>query len=197
MSALEHQIDQIVAPLGAIRPATRGSGRPVARRHTALGAAVAVLLAAVALGATWAVLDATATPDEGPTSPGRPLACLGLVGGTAAHAEQVAKAAGYTVQWRFEVWDPGGRSSNEVPDAKIPADAVVEQVAVGTEGQLFIIVHAADDPNAPPICALAEVQGSAVGHAEGRRRHAQTHDCRGRDRRHHWCRCGSRLVFWH
>ena len=50
MSALEHQIDQIVAPLGAIRPATRGSGRPVARRHTALGAAVAVLLAAVACG---------------------------------------------------------------------------------------------------------------------------------------------------
>jgi hypothetical protein len=138
VSALEHQIDQIVAPLGAIRPATRGSGRPVARRHTALGAAVAVLLAAVALGATWAVLDATATPDEGPTSPGQPLACLGVVGGTAAHAEQVARAAGYTVQF------------NEVPNAKIPADAVVEQVAVGTEGQLVLIVHAADDPNAPP-----------------------------------------------
>ena len=150
MSDLEHQVNQIVAPLGAISPATRGSGRPVARRHAALAVTLAVLLAAVALGATWAVLDTTATPDEGPTSPGQPLACLGIPGGTAAHAEQVAKAAGYRIVWRFEVWEPGGRSSNEVPDAKIDADAVVERVAPGTDGQLVIIVHAADDPNAPP-----------------------------------------------
>ena len=70
MSDLEHQVDRIVAPLGGIAPATRGSGRPVARRHAILGVAVAVLMAAVALGTTWAVLDATATPDEGPASPG-------------------------------------------------------------------------------------------------------------------------------
>jgi len=82
MSDLEHQVDRIVAPLGGIAPATRGSGRPVARRHAILGVAVAVLMAAVALGTTWAVLDATATPDEEPTSPGQPLACLGIPGGT-------------------------------------------------------------------------------------------------------------------
>jgi hypothetical protein len=151
MSDLEHQIDRIVAPLGAISPATRGTGRPVARRHTVLGIVVAVLLAAVALGATWAVLDATATPDEGPTSPGQPLACLGIPGGTAAHAQRVAEAAGYTIEWRFEVWNPDGRSSNEVKNATIPPDAVVEQAVPGTDGRLVILVHAADDPNAPPV----------------------------------------------
>jgi hypothetical protein len=149
MSDLEHQIDRIVASLGAISPATRGTGRPVARRHTVLGVAVAVLLAAVALGASWAVLDATATPDEAPTSPGQPLACLGIPGGTAAHAQQVAEAAGYTIEWRFEVWSPDGRSSNEVKNATIAPDDVVEQAALGTDGRLVIIVHAADDPNAP------------------------------------------------
>jgi hypothetical protein len=151
MSDLEHQIDRIVAPLGAITPATRGTGRPVARRHTVLGVVVAVLLAAVALGATWAVLDATATPDEGPTSPGQPLACLGIPGGTAAHAQQVAEAAGYTIEWRFEAWSPDGRSSNEVKDATIAPDDVVEQAALGTDGRLVIMVHAADDPNAPSV----------------------------------------------
>ena len=152
MSDLEHQVDRIVAPLGGIAPATRGSGRPVARRHAILGVAVAVLMAAVALGTTWAVLDATATPDEGPASPGQPLACLGVVGGTAAHAEQVVTAAGYTIQWRLLVYtDDGNFQSNRV--ASVPSDAVVEQVAVGTEGQLIILVHAANDPNAPPPAA--------------------------------------------
>ena len=152
MSDLEHQVDRIVAPLGGIAPATRGSGRPVARRHAILGVAVAVLMAAVALGTTWAVLDATATPDEGPASPGQPLACLGVVGGTAAHAEQVITAAGYTIQWRLLVYtDDGNFQSTLVASA--PSDAVVEQVAVGTEGQLIILVHAADDPNAPPPAA--------------------------------------------
>jgi hypothetical protein len=150
MSDLEHQIDRIVAPLGAISPATRGTGRPVARRHAVLGVAVAVLLAAVALGATWAVLDATATPDEGPASPGQPLACLGITGGTAAHAKQVAEAAGYTIVWRFEVWSPDGTSSAEVPNATIEPDDVVEMAALGTGGELVILVHAPDDPNAPP-----------------------------------------------
>jgi len=152
MSDLEHQVDRIVAPLGGIAPATRGSGRPVARRHAILGVAVAVLMAAVALGTTWAVLDATATPDEGPASPGQPLACLGVVGGTAAHAEQVITAAGYTIQWRLLVYtDDGNFQSTLVASA--PSDAVVEQVAVGTEGQLIILVHAANDPNAPPPAA--------------------------------------------
>jgi hypothetical protein len=152
MSDLEHQVDRIVAPLGGIAPATRGSGRPVARRHAILGVAVAVLMAAVALGTTWAVLDATATPDEGPASPGQPLACLGVVGGTAAHAEQVVTAAGYTIRWRLLVYTADGNfQSNRV--ASVPSDAVVEQVAVGTEGQLIILAHAADDPNAPPPTA--------------------------------------------
>lgn len=152
MSDLEHQVDRIVAPLGGIAPATRGSGRPVARRHAILGVAVAVLMAAVALGTTWAVLDATATPDEGPASPGQPLACLGVVGGTAAHAERVVTAAGYTIQWRLLVYtDDGNFQSNRV--ASVPSDAVVEQVAVGTEGQLIILAHAADDPHAPPPAA--------------------------------------------
>ncbi len=152
MSDLEHQVDRIVAPLGGIAPATRGSGRPVARRHAILGVAVAVLMAAVALGTTWAVLDATATPDEGPASPGQPLACLGVVGGTAAHAEQVVKAAGYTLEWRLLVYaEDGNPQSDRV--ASPPPDAVVEQVAVGTEGQLIILTHAATDPNAPPPVA--------------------------------------------
>jgi len=152
MSDLEHQVDRIVAPLGGIAPATRGSGRPVARRHAILGVAVAVLMAAVALGTTWAVLDATATPDEGPASPGQPLACLGVVGGTAAHAEQVVTAAGYTIQWRLLVYTDDGNFQS-TPVASAPSDTVVEQVAAGTEGQLIILVHAADDPNAPPPAA--------------------------------------------
>jgi hypothetical protein len=150
MNGLEHQVDGIVAPLGGIAPATRGSGRPVARRHAVLGVAVAVLMAAVALGATWAVLDATATPDEGPASPGQPLACLGVVGGTAANAEQVVEAAGYTIDWRIEIWNADGTTDQAA--ASVPApDDVVEQVALGTEGQLVILVHAADDPNAPAV----------------------------------------------
>lgn len=149
MSELEHQVDRIVAPLGRISPATRGSGRPVARRHAILGVAVAVLAAAVALGATWAVLDATATPDEGPANPGRPLGCLGVVGGTAAHAEQVAEKAGYTISWRLVVYAADGSfESNPVPG--VDPDDVVEQVALGTNGQLVILVHNPGDPNAPP-----------------------------------------------
>ena len=149
MSDLELQVHQMAAPLGAIRPATRGSGRPVARRHTALGVAVAVLLAAVALGATWAVLDATATPDEGPTSPGQPLACLGVVGGRATHAEQVVKAAGYRISWRLMIRDADG-GLNSHPVATAEPDDVVEMTALGTSGELVVFVHAAGDPNAPP-----------------------------------------------
>jgi hypothetical protein len=150
MSELEHQVDRIVAPLGGIAPATRGSGRPVARRHAILGVAVAVLTAAVALGATWVVLDATATPDEGPASPGGQLACLGVVGGTAAHAEKVVTAAGYTIQWQVVVYAEDGSFDSKTV-ATPPSAAVVEQVATGTEGRLVILVHAAGDPNAPPV----------------------------------------------
>lgn len=148
MSDLEHQIDRIVAPLGAISPATRGTGRPVARRHAVLGIVVAVVLAAVALGTTWAVLDATATPHEGPTSPGQPLACLGIVGGNAGHAQKVAEAAGYTISWRFVTWGSDGTLDSD-PVANVKPDDVVEQAAPGTDGRLVILVHAADDPNAP------------------------------------------------
>jgi hypothetical protein len=150
MSDLEHQVDRIVAPLGGIAPATRGSGRPVARRHAILGVAVAVLMAAVALGTTWAVLDATATPDVGPASPGRPLACLGVVGGTAAHAERVVTAAGYTAEWRLVVYAPDQTFDSKTV-ASPPPDAVVELVAPATDGHLVILVHAADDANAPPV----------------------------------------------
>jgi hypothetical protein len=149
MSDLEHQIDRIVAPLGRISPATRGSGRPVARRHAILGVAVAVLAAAVALGATWAVLDATATPDEGPASPGQPLGCLGIVGGTAGHAQQVAEQAGYTVSWRVVVTAADGTFESDTV-AQVPPDDIVDQVALGTDGQLVILVHSPDEANAPP-----------------------------------------------
>ncbi|HEY7259769.1 MAG TPA: hypothetical protein VH459_11895 [Gaiellales bacterium] len=147
MSDFEHQIDRIVAPLGRISPATRGTGRPVARRHAILGVAVAVLAAAVALGATWAVLDATATPDEDPASPGGALHCV--VGGTAENAEQVATAAGYTIQWQLVAY-AGDQSFDSETVKSPPADAVVEQAAPGTDGQLVILIHAANDPNAPP-----------------------------------------------
>lgn len=149
MSDLEHRIDLIVAPLGGISPATRGSGRPVARRHRILAIAVAVLAAAVALGATWAVLDATATPDEGPANPGRPLGCLGVVGGTAGHAEQVAEKAGFTISWRLVVYAADG-SFESNPVARVGADDVVEQAALGTGGELVLLVHDPADPNAPP-----------------------------------------------
>lgn len=149
MSDLEHQIDRIVAPLGGISPATRGSGRPVARRHAILGVAVAVLAAAVALGATWAVLDATATPSDGPASPGGPLGCLGIVGGTADHAQQVAEEAGYTISWRLVVTAADGTfESDTVPS--VPAEDIVDQVALGTDGQLVILVHSPEEANAPP-----------------------------------------------
>jgi hypothetical protein len=147
MSDFEHQVDRIVAPLGRISPASRGQGRPVARRHAILGVAVAVLAAAVALGATWAVLDATATPDEGPGSPGGALPCV--VGGTAGHAEKAATAAGYTIEWRLVVYAADGTfESNAV--ANPAADDVVEQLAPATDGRLVILVHSPDDPNAPP-----------------------------------------------
>ena len=147
MSDLEHQVDRIVAPLGRISPATRGTGRPVARRHAILGVLVAVLVAAVALGATWAVLDATATPDEGPGSPGGPLLCV--VGGTAAHAEKAATAAGYTIEWRLLVYAADGTFNSKAVADPAP-EHVVEQLAPGTDGQLVILVHSPDDPNAPP-----------------------------------------------
>jgi hypothetical protein len=149
MSDFEHEIDRIVAPLGGISPALRGSGRPVARRHAILGVAVAVLAAAVALGATWAVLDATATPDEGPASPGQPLGCLGIVGGTAAHAEQVAENAGYTLSWRVITTAADGTFESDTVSS-VPPDDIVDQVAVGSDGQLVIIVHSPEEVNAPP-----------------------------------------------
>ena len=149
MSDFEHQVDRIVAPLGRISPATRGSGRPVARRHAILGVAVAVLAAAVALGATWAVLNATATPDEGPANPGRSLGCLGVVGGTAAHAEQIAEKAGLTISWRLVVYAADGSFESNPVDT-VAGDDVVEQVAVGAGGELVILVHDPADPNAPP-----------------------------------------------
>jgi hypothetical protein len=149
MSDFEHHVDRIVAPLGRISPATRGSGRPVARRHAILGGLAAVLAAAVALGATWAVLNATATPDEGPANPGQRLGCLGVVGGTAAHAEQVAGTAGLTISWRLVVYAADGSFESNTVD-QVAGDDIVEHVAVGTGGEIVILVHAPDDPNAPP-----------------------------------------------
>ena len=88
---------------------------------------------------------------NGPASPGQPLACRGVTGGSAAHARQVAEAAGYSIVWKFRVWSSDGKSSDEVPSATIDPNDVVELAALGTGGQLVILVHAADDPNAPPV----------------------------------------------
>ena len=150
MSDLEHQIDRIVAPLGAISPATRGTGRP-SRAGTRSWASRSPSSWPRSRWAPHGRCSTRPRHRAGPASPGQPLACHGIPGGTAAHAQQVAEAAGYTIEWRFEVWNSDGRSSNEVPNATIAPDDVVELAALGTGGQLVILVHAADDPNAPPV----------------------------------------------
>ena len=90
----------------------------------------------------------TATPDEGPANPGRPLGCLGVVGGTAAHAEQVAETAGYTISWRLVVY-AADKSFESTTVPSVDPNDVVEHVAPGRNGQLVVLVHDPGDPNAP------------------------------------------------
>jgi hypothetical protein len=154
---LEHETTQLLAPLEDIPPADRGRGRPVLRRHKILGVALAIVLLAITLGATWAAINLTATPAKSPGSRGRALACLHLVGRSAGHAETVLSHQGYTVTWRLMRYlPPDGKQFTVSTVPRVPSSAIVENLAAAGGKSVIVFVHFAADHRAPappqPAC---------------------------------------------
>jgi hypothetical protein len=150
---LQRTVDNLVAPLATIAPASRARGRRVLRRRWLPIMAAATILATVAAGATWATVELTESPTPSPTSPGGSLNCLDLVGGTAANAEAVLADRGYTIDWRLITHEPpNGTSAKSTAAKSVPDSAIVERVFSESPGAVFVFVHLADDPYAkPPI----------------------------------------------
>jgi hypothetical protein len=147
---LERQIDELLAPLARIAPAERSERRSVSRSYTLVAIAIAVGLAMLAVGATWAVYELTVSPPPTPVSPHGSLACLDLVAGDAGHAESVLSAHGYTIEWKFLRYEaPDGKMFTTSSPSSVAASAIVEDVDAGTAGHVLVFVHAADDPYAP------------------------------------------------
>jgi hypothetical protein len=152
---LERQIDELLAPLARIAPAERRERRSVTRRYTLVAVAVAVVLAMLAAGATWAVYKLTASPSPTPVSPRGSLACLDLVAGNADHAARVLTAHGYTIEWKFLRYEaPDGKMFTTSSPSSVAASAIVEDVDADAAGHILVFVHAADDPFAPPSTPL-------------------------------------------
>jgi hypothetical protein len=146
-----HPIDEILAPLGRITPADRANGRSVERRHKLVGLLVAGVLLVVCIGATWGAYElTTASPDPTPDSPGGPLACLHLAGGTAGQAQDTLAARGYTVRWRLLRYGPDRTFVATEPHTVDPG-AVVEDVELQEGSTVIVFVHLADDVNAPSV----------------------------------------------
>jgi hypothetical protein len=148
---LRHLIDELVAPMSQIAPADRRRGRAVARRHALIAVALVALLVLVAIAATWATLDLTASPERSPVSRHNQLACLDLVGGSAAHAEDTLKSLDYSIEWRFVTYDPpDGQTFTTTAPESVEPTTIVEDAAQGHDGSVIVFVHAADDTLAPP-----------------------------------------------
>lgn len=148
---LERLVDEFVAPLRAIAPAAREHGRAVIRRHQLIALAVALVVAAVAISATWATIEVTASPAPAPVSPGQRLACLHLVGGTAKHARAVLRPQHEAIIWHLVTYDPpDGSTWTTTRRASVPDGAVVDRVLNAPLGRVIIVVYLPRDRYAKP-----------------------------------------------
>lgn len=107
------QIDMLLAPLSEVRPAQRSSGRSIARRDRLTALALLLIVLVVATAATWTTVELTDTPQASPVSPGQPLACLGLVGGSAEHAQGMLSARDLIIHWRPGCVQPDRRKERD------------------------------------------------------------------------------------
>jgi hypothetical protein len=149
---LERLVGDLLAPLNDIAPAQRSRGRAVIRRHHLLAVVVAALVVVLAAGATWATLQFTASPTPTPVSPGQPLACLGLVGGTAGDAQTILSDHGYAIEWHLATFNPpDGSTFTVVAQASVPADAIVRQVLGSSPDTVIVVVSLPSDTYAPPV----------------------------------------------
>jgi hypothetical protein len=125
------------------------------RRHTIIAVALACcLLMILALAATWAAFDLTASPEPTPVSPGGQLGCLQLVAGSAGHAEQVLGQRGYDIHWKLISYQaPSGETFDTTEPPSVPS-AIVEDLDVNNGASVVVFVHLAADPYAPPIAPL-------------------------------------------
>lgn len=148
---LKHLIDDLIRPMAHITPADRHRARFVARRRILMAAILAALLVLIAIAATWATLDLTASPERSPVSQHRQLGCLDLVGASAAHAEKTLTPLGYSIEWRFVTYDPpDGQTFTTTAARSVGPTTIVEDVVRGQGASVIVFVHAADDAFAPP-----------------------------------------------
>jgi hypothetical protein len=153
---LERRVDEIVAPLAGLRGAQRKAGPNRVRRHTIIAVILACcLLMLLALAATWAALDLSASPEPTPVSPGGQLGCLELVAGSAGHAEQVLGQRGYEIHWKLISYEaPSGKTFATTDPSSVPSSAIVEDIEANDEASVVVFVHLATDPYAPPTAPL-------------------------------------------
>lgn len=154
---LRPAIDALLAPLATMKPAQRPRGRSIARRDRLIGVVFLVVAVLLVAAATWATLELTSSAERSPVSPGQPLACLNLVGGSATHAEDVLGQQNLAIDWRLAVYQaPDGKTWTTTEVGSVAADAIVEDVARADATTVYVFVHRADDPYAPtptpPAC---------------------------------------------
>jgi hypothetical protein len=112
---------------------------------------LALALVAVAIGATWATVELAASPTPTPVSPGQPLSCLNLIGGTATHARDVLQARGEAISWRLVTYKPPDGATWTTTRIDAPSTPVIVEHVLGTSpGGVIVFVQGADDPYAKP-----------------------------------------------
>jgi hypothetical protein len=145
---LREIVDGIVAPMAGIAPAERRRARRRDRQRLVLALVLVTAVVLIAVATAWKVLEST-EPAPTPVSPGGELACLDLVGGTAARAEGVLRDRGFVIEWRLVRYHADGATFTATTEAAVPQSAIVEDVDRGRDATAIVFVHAADDAYAP------------------------------------------------
>jgi len=140
-------LEQLLAPLANVTPVTRADRRS-GRSSYRPAAAIALVVVAIGSAATYKVYETTRDTMAPATQVRLTHAMSCLVGGTARRAATMLPRHGYTVRWQLLTYQTASLAETTNPGS-VAADSVVESVWP-TGNTVLLVVHAADDPNAPP-----------------------------------------------
>jgi hypothetical protein len=140
-------LNELLAPLRRVEPVRRRA-RPHRRRATLPIAASALLIAgsAASYQAYRSTIPQTARATRVVLP--HPIACL--VGGRAAHAQDLIRQAGYAVSWRLETYASATAGYSSTPKT-VPGSYLVEDITPQGSNTMIVFVRSPKAKNAPPI----------------------------------------------
>lgn len=139
---------QLLAPLANVTPVTRADRRSE-RSFRRPAKALALAVVAIGSAATYKAYETTRDTIAPATQVRLTPAMSCLVGGSARTAATTLRRHGYAVRWQLLTYKTPRLAESTNPGS-VAADGVVESVWP-TGHTVLLVVHAADDPNAPPV----------------------------------------------